>query len=85
MRPPKNNGVRSMLDRAIKRTPFSGTLKGLGSSNSRFPPKSAIELNYFIYSFCAILFHMSKEDVDNSDFDHLMNIIPMSMDMFKYM
>lgn len=27
---------------------------------------------------------MSKEDVDNADFDHLMNMIPMSMDMFKY-
>ncbi len=27
---------------------------------------------------------MSKEQVDTADFDYLMNILPVSMDMFKY-
>lgn len=31
-----------------------------------------------------MVFHMSKEQVDNSDTEHLTNIIPMGMDMFKY-
>lgn len=27
---------------------------------------------------------MSKSEVDDADFEYLMNVIPISMDMFKY-